>query len=95
MITDSVTTPEELPPSEQAACYQGFHVHLQIIQWKMLDEMQSLNSSDWAWKKDNGYLVSVPTDKDVAPANTLNVIKCRCKSTSKNQCGTNLFSCKK
>ena len=48
MITDSVTTPEELPPSEQAACYQGFHVHLQMIQWKMLDEMQSLNPSDWA-----------------------------------------------
>ena len=34
-------------------------------------------------------------DKDVAPANILKVIKCRCKSTFKNQGGTNLCSCKK
>ena len=61
----------------------------------MLDETQSLNPADWDWKKDNVYLVPIPTDKDVAPANVLKVIKCRCKSTSKNQFETNLCSCKK
>ena len=40
MLTDGVTTREELPSLEQAACYHGFRMHLQIIQWKMLDETQ-------------------------------------------------------
>ena len=81
MITDDVITPEEVPPSEEAACYHGFRVHLQIIQWKMLDETQSLNPSNWGCEKDV-FLVQRPTDKDVTPANILKVIKCRCKSTS-------------
>ena len=63
-------------------------------QWKILDETQSSNPRNMVWKKDDGYLVPIPTDKDVAPANILKVIKCRCKSTSKYQYGTSL-SCKK
>ena len=93
MLTGGVFTPEELPPAEQAACYHGFCVHLQIIQWKMLDETQLLKLTEWGWKKDNGYLVPIPTDKDVASAYILKVIKCRCKLTSKNQFGSNLCSC--
>ena len=61
----------------------------------MLDETQPLNLRDMVLKKDDGYLVPITTDKDVASANILKVIKFKCKSTSKNQCGTNLCSCKK
>ena len=95
MLSNGVIIPEELPPPEQAACYHGFRVHLQIIQWKMLDETEILNPTDWGWKRYDGYLVPVPTDKDVAPANLLKVIKCKCKSSGKNQCRTNLCSCRK
>ena len=95
MLIDGTITPEKLPTSEKAICYHGFRLHLQIIKWKMLDEPQSLNATDWGWKKYGDYLVPIPTDKDVAPTNILKVIKCRCNSTSKNKCGTNLCSCKK
>ena len=88
MLIDGAITPEKLPTSEKAICYHGFRLHLQIIKWKMLDEPQSLNATDWGWKKYGGYLVPIPTDKDVAPTNILKVIKCRCNSTSKNKCGT-------
>ena len=71
MLSNSVIIPEELPPSEQAACYHGFRVHLQIIQWKMLDETEILNPTDCDWKRHDGHLVRVPTDKDVALANLL------------------------
>ena len=64
-------------------------------QWKILDETLSLNPRNVVWKKDDGYLVPIPTDKDVAPANILKAIKCRYKSTSKYQCGTSLCSCKR
>ena len=61
----------------------------------MLDETQSLNLRNMVLKKDDGYLVPITADKDVAPANILKVIKFKCKSTSKNQCWTNLCSRKK
>ena len=52
----------------------------------MLDETQSLNLRNMVLKKDDGYLVPITADKDVAPANILKVIKFKCKSNSKNQC---------
>ena len=57
----------------------------------MLDETQSLNLTNWGWKKDYGYLVPIPTDKDVAPANKLKVINCRWNYLPKIK----LCSCKK
>ena len=63
MLEDGIIIREELPPSEQVACYYGFHVHLKIIQWKKLDKTQSLHPASWGWKRDNGYLVLILTDK--------------------------------
>ena len=60
----------------------------------MLDETQLLNPTNWGWKKDDGYLVPIPTD-NIASSNILKVIKCRFESSSKNQCGTNLCSFKR
>ena len=68
---------------------------MQIIKWKLLDDTVSLDPTAWGWKFDNGSLAPVPTDKDVAPPSILKVIQCNCKITSKNQCGTNVCSCKK
>ena len=30
--------PEKMPPTESAAILHGFRVHLQIMNWKILDE---------------------------------------------------------
>ena len=61
----------------------------------MLDKTQSSNPTNWGWKITDGYLVQIPTDKDAASANILQVIKCRFESSSRNQYETNLFSFKK
>ena len=49
-------------------------VHLQIIEWKLLDDTVSLDPTAWVWKFVNGSLAPVPTDKDVAPPSILKVI---------------------
>ena len=95
MLSDGIIEPEKLPPSERAAYYHGLRVHLQIIEWKMLDDMHKLDPTAWGWKFDGVCLVPIPTDKDAAPSNILKVIRCKCKSSTKNQCGTNVCSCKK
>ena len=65
---------EKLPPTERAAWFRGLRVHLQIIQWKMLDEELNLDPRKWGWKLENYILSPIPTDKEVAPPNILQVI---------------------
>jgi len=40
-------------------------------------------------------LSPIMTDLDAAPENLLQFIRCKCKLTSKNPCGTNICSCRK
>ena len=47
------------------------------------------------WKVEDGHLAPILTDTGIAPENILEIIRCKCKNKSKNQCGTNLCSCKK
>ena len=54
-----------------------------------------IKSNKLSLEENDGYLVPIPTDKDAASGNILKVINCWCKSTSKNQCETHLWSCKK
>ena len=53
------------------------------------------NPEDWGWKKMNNMLLPVMTDKEAAPDNLLVIIRCKCKLSSRNVCGTNLCSCRK
>ena len=43
----------------------------------------------------NSLLLPTMTDKEPAPENLLVVIRCKCKLSSRNVCGTNLCSCRK
>ena len=47
------------------------------------------------WKVENGVLVPVKIDIAAATEFVLNVIRCSCKTPSKNMCGTKLCSCRK
>ena len=87
--------PERMPPTERAAYFHGLRVHLQIVNWKLLDEGVQLNPEDWGWKIEDSTLNPVKSDKAVAPQTLLKIIRCNCKSTSKAPCSTNLCSCKK
>ena len=87
--------PHHLPPTDRAAFYHGLRTHLQIMKWMLVDEEEELSPSDWGWKENNGCLLPVTTDLDVAPVLLKKVIRCKCKTTGKNFCGTNLCSCRK
>ena len=91
-------------PSASPWSHTGYHqlsglrttslrVHLQVIQWKELDN--SLHECDWGWQLSDGSLFPIMTDLDAAPANVLNYIRCKCRLTGKNPCGTGQCSCRK
>ena len=96
MLSNGLIEPEKLPPSERSAHFHGLRVHLQIMQWLLLDEDDdSFEPIDWGWYQAVGHLKPIPTDKPVAPPEILYIIRCNCKSSPKNLCGTNIYSCKK
>ena len=86
--------PEALPPTERATYYHALRVHYQVAQWKCLD-LDVLDPCEWGWFNNNGKLYPVMTDQEPAPAFLLNFIRCNCKLTSKNTCGTNMCSCRR
>jgi len=53
------------------------------------------NPCDWGWKVSGNVLTPIMTDESPGPPDLLNAIRCKCKMTSKNPCGTNLCSCMK
>ena len=88
----NVLDPQKLPPTEGAAYYHSLRVHCQVIIWIKLN-VDALDPRLWGWTlQDNEYSL-VKTDKDVAPENLLKFVRCKCKLTSKNPCGTNTCSC--
>ena len=86
--------PQRLTPTERAAYFHSLRVHFQVRVWKTLDKCVE-NPGDWGWKKINSLLLPVMTDKEAAPENLLVIIRCKCKLSSRNVCGTNLCSCRK
>jgi len=63
--------------------------------WKVLDGSFQLEPEQWGWQLKEGLLTPIMTDLEIAPDNLFQVIRCKCKSSSKRQCGTNLCSCHK
>ena len=93
-VATKTIEPQSLPPTERAAYFHSLRVHLQVAQWKTLC-LSVLVPTDWGWKVEKGALVPITTDKEAGPQNLLNFIRCKCKLTSKNTCGTNICSCRK
>ena len=54
-----------------------------------------LEPTDWGWKKTGKTLTPIATDNEVAPAQLLKFVRCKCKISTKNPCGTNICSCRK
>ena len=95
MVCNGLIEPGKMPPTERSANYHGLRVHLQVIEWKVLDEKLNLKPEEWGWKIEKGIFTPITTDKAVAPDNLLKVIRYKCKATSRNQCGTNSCTCRK
>ena len=86
--------PQRLPPTERVAYFHSLRVHLQVVRWRTLNN-DELDHNDWGWKEENGSLCPTMTDLDAAPSKVFNFIRCKCKESSKKQCGTKLCSCRK
>ena len=86
--------PEKLPPTESAAKYHSMRVHLQLVVWQQLDTT-ALEPTDWGWQMDNGSLSPITTDQPVAPDHLLKFLRCKCKKSTNNPCGTNRCTCRK
>ena len=88
--------PQKLPPTERAAHFHSLRVHLQLMLWKKLThEDLQLDPEQWGWKLDGTALTPVMTDMAAAPENLLKFVRCKCKLSSRNPCGTNACSCRK
>ena len=92
--TSSLLEPNDLPPTERAAYYHALKAHLQVAQWMNLD-VECLDPTKGDWKFEKDHLLPIKTDIAPTPDFLLNFIKCKCKTTSKNPCGTTHCSCRK
>ena len=86
--------PERMPPTERAAHFHSLRVHTQIVEWQNLGNTQC-DPLKWGWQLENDKLVPVMTDSEAGPSEILNLIRCKCKMTSRSPCGTSLCSCRK
>jgi hypothetical protein len=89
--------PERLPPTENAAYFHSLRVHLQVIQWLKLstDTMTAADPVCWGWTKGEGGYEPIAMQQEPAPPELLKVIRCTCKSDSRNQCGSNACTCRR
>ena len=85
--------PENLMPTKRATYYHAFRVHQQVAQWKHLD-LTCLNPLDQGWTLQNNSVVSVKTDLPATLDWLLEVVACKCKTTTKHPCST-LICCHK
>ena len=87
-ISDKITA--------RAAFFHSLRVHLQVILWKkFVNDHDDLNPEQWGWKLDGTMFAPIMTDLAAAPENLQKFVRCKCKLSSKNPCGTNICSCHK
>ena len=85
----SCVHPQVLPPTSAAAKFHSLRVYLQVQQW--MGHGGHLKPEDWGWYIQDGKYFPVLTDKDAAPVELLDVVKCNCKMG----CGTRQCTCRK
>ena len=71
-----------LPPTSATAEQHSYRVYLQIQEWLG----NSLDPRNWGWSMIRGSLKPVPTTKEAAPAELLNLISCSCKRECTKRC---------
>lgn len=86
--------PQKLPPTERAAHFHSLRVHLQVLLWKKLTNAD-MDPKLWGWKLDGTVFTPVMTDLGAAPESLLKFVRCKCKLSSRNPCGSHICSCRK
>ena len=85
--------PERLPPTERAAYFHIFRVHLQIFIWKYLWRVQ-IGPRDWGWEVNGGVFSPIMTDLEPAPEELQRIVRCKCTLLSKNPYNSNVCPCR-
>jgi len=88
IVSKSVVDPKVLPPTSAAAAFHSLRIYLQVQEWIGRTPM---NPEDWGWSIQGGRYVPVLTDKDPAPTDLLDMVRCNCKTG----CSTRQCTCRK
>jgi len=86
--------PEKLPPTEAAAKQHILRVHLQVVEWQTL-KTGNLKAEDWGWRQVQQQYFPTTTDLPPAPADLMDLVKCKCKVETRRPCMTMLCTCMK
>ena len=86
--------PELLPPTNTAADFHSYRVHLQVVEWDTF-LTSGLDPALWGWTLSDSCYSPIKTTKDPAPSDVLSLISCNCKMSSKSPCSSNRCSCRK
>ena len=89
LSSTSCVKPEVLPPTSAAAKFHSMRVYLQVQQW--IGHADHVKPEDWGWYEKGGKYMPVLTNKDAAPLELLEVVRCGCKMG----CSTKQCSCRK
>jgi len=92
---NNVVDPATLPPSKRATHFHSLRVYFELQRAIMLTIDTALVPINWGWKRVHGVPQPKMTDVPVAPKDLLEIIRCDCKMSSRNTCGTMLCKCKK
>ena len=78
--------PRKLLPTERAAYFHAFRVHLQVIIWSNLGGTDiNLDPKEWEWKLYRSVYMPITTDLDAAPESLLKFVRCnKCKPSVNN-----------
>ena len=89
IASQTLLNSQKLPPTERAAYYHSLQVHLQVMMWMKLS-IDVLDPRQRGWKLSGSIFTLIKTDLEAAPENLLTFVRCKCKLSLKNPCGTNL-----
>ena len=95
MINNKSLDPASLPPTERATHFHSLRVHLEMIKATKLDIDCGLDPCQWGWQRHGHVLKPIKTDLPPASDFLLHIIRCNCKITSRNTCGSMLCTCRK
>lgn len=76
-----------LPPTRDAANYHSLRTYQQVQAWLG----NELRPSVWGWSLTTRGVLPIPTTKNAAPDNILQIVSCKCSKG----CSTGACSCKK
>ena len=95
MMMKNEIDPAIFPPTERATYFHSLRVHFEVIKALKLNIDCGLDPCCWGWQRHTDVLKPIMTDLPPAPDFLLNVVRCNCKTSSRNTCGTTLCSCRK